>query len=98
METIYGDINEKYINEYLTKLTNSVYKILPMSEEDCTTIEKYIKSLSREIFGNSKIFFNKEFLSISGTLNGLNLDSHTDIRSDVLKMCRLIEDMQKRFL
>lgn len=96
METLYGEIREEYINDYLEKTTNRIFKILPLSEEECPTVVEYVDSLTREIFGNSTIFFHDELLSISGTLRGLDFTNHKLLKSDVLKMCNSIKKIQKK--
>lgn len=56
---------------YLTKLTNSIYKLLPIREEGLDW-EKNLKILLIEIKGfNSLLFNNSLFLSIIAKLEGL---------------------------
>lgn len=98
MNTLYGNFADKFVIDYLEKMTNRIFKILPMYEEECETLNEYVASLNREIFGNSKLFFCEEFLLISGTLEGLNYNNHKDIKSDVFKMCDLIEKIQMRVI
>lgn len=96
METTYGTIDQKDVDKYLTRLTNRVFKILPMSEEGSTTVENYAESLAREIFGNSKLFYGDEMLCVFGTLNGLNYENHKALKSDILKACGIISSKTKK--
>lgn len=94
MNTLYGKFTDEFAVDYLESLTNRIFKILPMYEEECETLNEYVSSINREIFGNSKIFFCGGLLVVTGTLEGLNYDSHKDIKSDVFKMCDLIKKIQ----
>lgn len=96
METKYGVINSGQVDAYLAKLINRVFKIIPMNEERCLTLESYTESLVREIFGNSKIFLGEELFIVSGTLKGLNYESHKQLKSDIFKMIDLIDRARER--
>lgn len=96
METKYGVLDSKQIDGYLSKLIGRVFKIIPMSEEECETLDSYVDSLVREILGNSKIFLGDELFSICGTLKGLNFDSHKQLKSDIFKAIALIDKTKER--
>lgn len=96
MKTKYGLLDDKHIDEYLTKLVGRFFKIVPMSEEGCLTLDSYIDSLIREIFGNSSIFFGDELLSICGTLKGLDFNDHKKLKSDIFKSIDLIKKVRER--
>lgn len=96
METKYGVLDSKQIDGYLSKLIGRIFKIIPMSEEGCETLDSYIDSLVREMIGNSQIFLGDELLSICGTLKGLNFNSHKQLKSDIFKAIDLIDKAKER--
>jgi hypothetical protein len=96
MNTIVGTIDNKQVISYLEKLTNRVFKVIPMSEEKSTTLEKYVDSIVRELFGNSQIVFRDELLAIVGTLKGLDYDNHRNLRSDIFKVIEIISRTKDR--
>jgi hypothetical protein len=96
MNTIVGTIDNKQVISYLDKLTNRVFKVIPMSEEKSTTLEKYVDSIVRELFGNSQIVFQDELLAIVGTLKGLDYRSHSKLRSDIFKVIEIISRTKDR--
>lgn len=98
MNTVYGGIDNKQVISYLDKLTNRVFKIIPMSEEKSTTLERYIESIVRELFGNSKVVFEDELLAIVGTLKGIDFDNHSKLRSDIFKVLDIIDRTKERVI
>lgn len=84
------------LDAYLSKLIGRVFKIIPMNEEQVGTLDTYVDSLTREIFGNSKVFFGEELLSICGTLKGLDYSNHKSLKSDVFKAIEIIEKVRER--
>lgn len=96
MMTRFGELDTDAVDTYLTKLVGRVFKIIPMNEEGCKTLDSYIDSLVREIFGNSFILQGDELLAICGTLKGLNFESHKLMKSDVFKTIDLIYKVKER--
>lgn len=99
MMSKYGKIDKKIVNDYLSKLINRVWKIIPMNEkeEERIYIDKYVESLIREITGVSIILDTLEgdFLTIAGTLNGLIFDNHSSVRSDIFKIIDIIKRIRE---
>lgn len=99
MMSKYGKIDKKIVNDYLSKLINRVWKIIPMNEkeEERIYIDKYVESLIREITGVSIILDTLEgdFLTIVGTLNGLRFDNHNSVRSDIFKIIDIIKRIRE---
>lgn len=90
MESKYGNIPDPHIIEYVNKLVNRVYKILPMKEEKSSTVNTYLESLLRELIGNKKLIIslyrNEDFVILIGTLQGLlNEDNIKICKSDIFK-------------
>lgn len=98
MDTKYGVIDGSSIDAYLAKLIGRVFKIIPMSEENCKTLDSYIDSLVRELIGNSNIFLGEELLVVCGTLKGLNFESHKQLKSDIFKVIDLIAKAKDRVM
>ncbi|TVX86073.1 hypothetical protein [Paenibacillus agilis] len=96
MKTQYGIINENQLDAYMSKLIGRVFKIIPMNEEQVSTLEAYVDSLLRELMGNSKLFLGEELLSVCGTLKGLDYSDHRLLKSDVFKAIELIEKARER--
>lgn len=91
MITPLGKIDDQKLESYMAKLIGRIFKIIPMNEENVSTLEFYVDSLVREIFGNSKLFHGEEMIALCGTLKGLNYDNHKLLKSDVFKAIHLIE-------
>jgi hypothetical protein len=96
MNTPYGDLKISEIESYLNRLIGRIFKIIPLSEEGCETLEAYVDSLVREVLGNSKIFLGEELLCVSGTLKGLSFENHQALKSDIFKTINLIEKSIER--
>lgn len=99
MNTKYGEIPNQVIISSLVRLKGKVFKILPMREEKCETLDLYVDNLIRELV-NTKNLVNElqddgEFLSLLSTLKGLS-DNNIDVnicRSDVFKCMDIIKKM-----
>jgi hypothetical protein len=98
MNTKYGQISKASFDLYINRLISRVFKILPLKEEKCETLDEYVESLLRELSGNQEIILflqeNEEFLSLMGTLE--NLPSEEDMkiyRSDVFKCIAIIRKL-----
>lgn len=98
MMTQYGMIEDVQLIAYLSKLINRVFKIIPMNEEQVTTLEPYVDSLVREIVGNSKVFLGEELLLVCGTLKGLDYSNHRLLKSDVFKVIDVIVRAKERVM
>lgn len=99
MKTKYGSIPDQVVISSLERLKGKVYKILPMREEKCITLNEYIESLIRELVNTESLIvslqFEGELLSLISTLEGLT-DSTIDFqtfRSDVFKSLDIIKKM-----
>ena len=80
MDVRYGAMpNDCFIN-YMKYLTDRVYKILPMSEENVGTIVEYMNDLCEEMIGNYELIESlKEdglFLSLMGNIQYLIKDEN----------------------
>jgi hypothetical protein len=96
MKIQYGLVSENQLDSYLSKLIGRVFKIIPMNEEEVDTLDVYVDSLLREIFGNSKVFYGEELLSICGTLKGINFKHHKSLKRDIFKAIDIIDKARER--
>jgi hypothetical protein len=99
METKYGTIPNQVVICSLERLTGKVFKILPMREEECKTLDEYVGNLIRELINSKSLIVNLQFegelLSLICTLEGLT-DNEIDIsvcKSDVFKSIDIIKKM-----
>lgn len=69
MEMKYGQTPNKQCENYRSRLTDRVFKILWLKEEGCSTTDTYIESLIYELCGVSELFNNNGcFISLIGVL------------------------------
>jgi hypothetical protein len=99
MDTKYGCIPDQVIISSLNRLTGKVYKILPMREEKCNTLDEYVVNLLRELINTNSLIeslqFEGDLLSLISTLEGL-INNDIDItvcKSDVFKSLGIIKKM-----
>lgn len=101
MNTKYGNIPNQLVISSLERLTGKVYKILPMREEGCNTLDEYIENLLRELISHKELVdelkYEGELLSLINTINALiGQDNFDEFRSDVLKALGIIKNTIKR--
>jgi hypothetical protein len=99
MKTKYGNLPNQVIISSLDRLTGKVFKILPMREEDCRTLDEYVSNLIRELINTKSLIenlkFEGELLSLISTLEGLT-DNDINLsvcKSDVFKSIDIIKKM-----
>jgi hypothetical protein len=101
MNTKYGKLSNITVEVGLEGYIDKIFKILPMREEKCPTLTIYIQGLIREFMGNSSLMegllYEKEFLSLVGTLENLISDDikFEEFRSDVFKSISIVKKMKK---
>lgn len=81
-------INRDRVKVYLdTLLTNSIYKILPLYEEEDFGLEKYISSLLIELYGFEKMFKidEVEYVSLVSNLEGIKIEITKPMNKKVVK-------------
>ena len=100
MKTKYGIISNITVEICLQSYIDKIFKILPMKEEKCPTLNVYIQGLIREFLGNASLteglLYEKDFLSLVGTLENLieNDIKFDEFRSDVFKSISIIKKMK----
>lgn len=96
MDTKYGNIPDKQFHAYQDKMIGKIYKLLPLCENSCDTLPKYIQSLIFELSGLNKILFNErqELVTILSILEQLQYEKNFKIyRSQVFQCIKLIKNM-----
>lgn len=96
MNTKYGDIPPTLTKVYKDILINRVFKILPLKEENYSTVNEHIDSVSSEIFGFSAICNNlsdaSKLISVVNLLEHVRVEiEHKAYRREILKCCNLIK-------
>lgn len=103
MTSIYGEIPNENLSQYFKYLVGKTFKILPLYEEDSTTLPSYLKSYQRELIGDSKLFSElseePKFITLLATIEYLaNGDYNHDVcKSEVLKCTNIINDISRKY-
>ena len=93
------DIEKETINVNLKRLTNQIYKLLPLREEG-DNWERPLETILEEIAGMNRLFFNQQpaFLKLVCKLEGLfTLDQEEDFivyRSIIFECLGLLSELQ----
>lgn len=87
----YGLVKNEDVINHFQRMIGKSFKIIHLKEEDCQTIDVYIKSLSRKFMGISRVYHREEALMIIDILNGINISDHETLRSDVFEVIKIIE-------
>jgi hypothetical protein len=104
MKTKYGSIHHSVAEKGFQQYVGKFFKILPMYEEQCQTLNQYIQSLNREMIGLSNLVSElenqEEFLTLVATLEGLCRSdiSVEEVKSDVFKSISILKKMKSRVM
>ena len=93
METKYGSYPSLPFSEYKKSLINRIWCLIPLREEKCTTINKNIERINRELIGFIDVAGDEQKYVITVIHLLENLADEKDFnvyRSDVLRCCELI--------
>lgn len=81
--------NKEKLITYLNSVVNSVFKILPLYEENNIGIETYVESLLFELYGLDKVIDVKnsyEYISLLSTLESVKVEvARKDSKKSVVK-------------
>jgi hypothetical protein len=103
MNTVYGEIPNENISQYINTLIGKTFKILPLFEENSPTLTPYIKSYQRELVGVGYLFecFKDEpkFIALLATIEYLANASydHDTCKAEVFKCTNLISEIHDRY-
>ena len=86
---------------YLCKLIDRIYKIIPLKEENVETVESYIENIIDEIMGNSELIksidCDARIMIITSTLYSvIGANEHDVYKRSVFKCIRYIEQLKDR--
>lgn len=96
METKYGQVPYPAFNDYRDSLINRIWILLPLREENCSTLKENIERLNRELNGLVKVAsnHNKYVLTIINLLeNAITESDFAAYRSDILRCCELAKKL-----
>jgi len=90
-----GDISNDDLKLYFKRLINKIFKLLPLKEEGCGTLEQYFDSLMLELCGGEELFYHHEmFLELIFNLYSLkDLEEIKLYRSQVFKCINICQNI-----
>jgi hypothetical protein len=88
-----GDIDINSLQEYFKHLINRLWKILPMKEQNCLTLDKYLFNLRIELMGGESILLNSGlFIELINNLESLSgLDKKEEYKPQIFKCINICE-------
>lgn len=99
-----GEITSKMFNDYLEKLVNMIFKILPIRESGEKSLPSYMESLQMELIGCKSLIAvldeDPMFLSIMAILQHLidNNDSPVSVyKREVFKAISLCNKLKEKY-
>lgn len=92
------DIDNRVISKDIARLTNQIWKLIPMREKD-EDWRKQLNTVQVEVVGLYDIFFNNEleFLQINSKISGLKIVEDVDFDTYRRTIFELISLLQKDF-
>ena len=92
----YGEVNTDVVKVFCNRLISHVFKILPMKEEQNSTVIKHIESLNREIHGMILLCndtqISQSLLSVMAVLENITLEEDKSVyKSDIFKCITIIK-------
>lgn len=99
MNTKYGKLPDEMLFDYMDKMINKVWKMLPMREENVPTLAFYIESILREFVSQKELVDcfkkNGSYIEILGIIEGLlTQEDYLTYRSDVLRAVNSIKRLK----
>lgn len=96
-------IDDKAIVRYLDSTVNKVFKILPLYEEENSTLESYVESLILELRGFVSTYGSVgivEYISIISTLEGIQeviskKENQPTVKREVFKCIETIKRIEE---
>lgn len=92
------------VPKYASSLVGRFYKILPLCENASPTLDKYMKSLLRELLGCRQLItvfqMDDRYTSLLSILQSL-IDDHSDIdivKSDVFRAISLVNQLTDKYM
>lgn len=94
--------NKEKLITYLNSVVNSVFKILPLYEENNIGIETYVESLLFELYGLDKVVDVKnsyEYISLLSTLESVKVEvarknsKKSVVKREIFKCINIVKNM-----
>lgn len=103
IEVNYGLIPKENFQNYFKFLINKTYKILPLREENSSTLKSYLESYLRELIGNkalvSSLVDEPKFITVLNTLQFLISEEYSVsvCKKEVFKCIRILEEINSKY-
>ena len=101
MQTKYGDISDVLTYNYLSRLIDKLFKIIPLKETHSNTVGTYIEDLLFELTGNNSVVedsaYNPKILDIISIIESIKIQemTHDEYRRLVFKCINTVEQLQE---
>lgn len=99
----YGELSNRSLENYFNFLVGKVYKILPLKEQECKTLNNYLESLKVELIGNSELLFilkdEPQFVSLLNIIQYFisNKFDNRTCKREVFRAIRIIESINNKY-
>ena len=99
----YGLLPNESFCRYFEFLINKTYKILPMKEEESSTLQSYLESYQRELIGNKQlvsILVNEpQFITVLNTIQFLISEQYSNdiCKKEVFKCIKLLNKINDKY-
>lgn len=90
------DIPSSSFDKYCKSLVNRIWVLIPLREENCSTLNIKIERINRELSGMIKNMpvYDDYIITVIHLLENLTqIDDFTAYRSDVLRCCGIIKKL-----
>lgn len=100
MNTKYGHVDDNSLDKYFDRLVGKIFKLLPLREENNSTINFYLESLLYELVGGQNLFpelkSNDSFVNLLMSLESLKfidkLDSYKRKVFECINIAKKLKD------
>ncbi|MDF2588221.1 MAG: hypothetical protein K0S41_2062 [Anaerocolumna sp.] len=103
IEVKYGLLPNESFCRYFDFLIDKTYKILPLKEENSSTLKSYLESYQRELIGNKELINllknEPQFISVLNTMQYLIDEEYSTsvCRKEVFKCIRILKDINEKY-
>lgn len=101
MQGRYGEIPDILTYNYLSRLIDKLFKIIPLKETRSQTINTYIEDLLFELSGNTSVFkdsnYNSKILDIITIVESVRTNDmlHEEYRRLIFKCINTVQQLQE---
>lgn len=101
MQGRYSEIPDLLTYNYLSRLIDKLFKIIPLKETHSKTINTYIEDLLFELSGNTSVFidsnYNPKILDVISIVEAIRIQemSHEEYRRLVFKCINIVQQLQE---